>query len=298
MTQADLLSLFAKHRSLLSLSASRAFLEALDSSLDIMQLYQELFPTDFLQTQAQELQLFPSNGQSYSPCEVQFFDLVNRFLFPLPLDYWLDGLDDPFGERRLAYEIPVDSMGFDLEQDDYESLSLGWQLLLYLAGVLDEEFLRKQEIIEDDAFFALPVAWGDVERALLTTRCEAQGGPIASFHLALQMLINDTGSLYLDVTVDDPADGYGWRKEDVEKLHAHYLLAKDILKKATSFCDWLEEEPLPRFAAVVRLWNACVRDSTPRDKRPKMMQVSASAFIEGLDFGTLFGRYIVLPTQS
>ncbi len=267
MSRADLLSLLIAHRSLLRIEASQGFLEALDSSLELMQLYQEFFPTDFELAQAQGLSLLPSDGQSYSECEVQFFELVDRFLFPLPLAYWLDGLNDPFGERRLAYTIPADSLGFDLEHDLYEDLPFGWQLLLYLMGVLDEDFLRTHGIWEDDELFDIPVRRHDVSRTLLTMRCQAQGGPLASFHLALQMLNNDTDSLYLNVTMDNPYMDACWTKANLEELSEQYLLALDIRKKANRFCDWLEEQPLPRFSAVVRLWNSCVRDTTPREER-------------------------------
>ncbi|MBA2681147.1 MAG: hypothetical protein H0U76_22455 [Ktedonobacteraceae bacterium] len=298
MSRADLLSLLADNRFFLSIEGAQDFLGALESSLDLMQLYQEFFPTDYQQAQAQGLMLFPPDGQSYSECEVQFFECVDRCLFPLPLDYWLDGTNDPFGERRLAHAIPVDSIGFDLEHDLYEDLPLGWQLLLYLMDVLDEDFLREHGILEEDALFDIPIERNDVSRILLTRRCEAQGGPLASFHLALQMLSNDTDSYYLNVTADNPYMDACWTKADLEELSTHYLLALDIRAKANCFCDWLEEKPIPRFSAVVRLWNSCVRDTTPREERPRTVTVSSSAFVEGLDMGTLFGCYITLPDHE
>ena len=49
--------------------------------------------------------------------------------------------------------------------------------------------------------------------------------------------------------------------QDIDLLHRQYLRAQDIQEKAEAFYEWLEEEPLPRFSMVVRLWMSCVRDT-------------------------------------
>jgi hypothetical protein len=202
MERNDLLSLFSTYRFLLDVPAAQEYLQALDSSLDLLRLYQETFAVEFQQDEQQAIQeevsLFPPDGHSYSQCEVHFFDLVNQRLFPLSLDYYLNGLSDPYGERRLAYWIPVEPFGF--EGDEYADLSAGWQLLLYLMGVVDQDFLRNHCELADDDLLALPVKWQDVSSTLVILRCEAQGGPLAYLYLALQMLQNDTESVWLNAT--------------------------------------------------------------------------------------------------
>jgi hypothetical protein len=86
-----------------------------------------------------------------------------------------------------------------------------------------------------------------------------------------------------------------WSKPDLEELSRQYTLAQDIWKKASELCEWLEENPLRRFSAIVRLWNACVRDTPQRDTHPKETIISASQFLDGVNFGELFGRHIALP---
>jgi hypothetical protein len=113
-----------------------------------------------------------------------------------------------------------------------------------------------------------------VDPTLLANRCQAQGGPLAFFYLAVQMLCNDTDSIYLNVTADMPYMDACWTKADMEELSEHYLLALDIRKKANDFCDWLEEEPLHRFSLIARLWNGCVPDTTLRERQGSCLTLS------------------------
>lgn len=255
-----ILSLLSTPHSLLSVSDARHYLETLDSTLTLMQLYQELFPEDFHNALSQGLSPVPSDTHFYSACEQRFFEHVDRLLFPVPLDYWL--AYDPFGERTLAYTIPVLPCGYDFDTNDmYEDLPPGLQLLLYLMGVLDEKFLRENAAIDDEALYAIPIERQNVSRTILTLRCMAQGGPLSFLHQALKMLRNDTDSIFLNVTNNEPYLDATWTKEEVEQLHTQFLLAQDIREQAHRFCEWLEERPLARFIAVVRLWNSCVRDT-------------------------------------
>jgi hypothetical protein len=293
MTPEGLKNLLSTFPALLVPANAGAFLKYLESITHLLSLYQYFFPDEFQQAMEQRVSLFPEPGNSYSPCELQFFDLVDSRFFPLPLDYmW----DDPFEERQFAYMIPVEGIGFDFERDEYDDLPFGWQIMLYLLGEVDEEFMRRQSGFEDDELLAIPVQRGECDKDLLTLRCEAQGGSLAFLPLALAMLHNETDSVWLNVTVNDPCTDAYWTKEDMENLKKQYLLALEIRHQAEAFCTWLEERPLTRFAQVARLWNACVRDTPPFDPRTQVRVVHANQFVEGTGLVDLFGHTLLHPT--
>lgn len=260
MDSSSVLALLSESVSLLDVSEARSFLEMVRSSLELMRLYQDVFPADFHDAISHNLSLVPPNPHSYSMCEQRFFERVDRLLFPIPLDYWL--AYDPFGERSLAYTLPVVPCGYDFDTNDmYEDLPLGLQLLLYLMNEVDDEFLRDNAAWEEEALFALPIERHNVSKTLITLRCLAQGGPLAFLHQALKMLRNDTDSIFLNVTNNEPYLDACWTQEEVAGLHTQFQRAHDIREEAHRFCEWLEERPLARFKAVVRLWNSCVRDT-------------------------------------
>jgi hypothetical protein len=295
MTAQDLLCLLSTFPHLLVPSEAAEFLGMLDSTADLLLLYQHYFPEEFRQATEQRVPFLSESGVSYSKLEVQFFELVNEHLFPLPLD-WI--LGDPFDDRVHAYRIPVEPFGIDVDCSGYDELDLGWQLLFYLLGTLSEQELREYANFKEDALFRVPlVGKGEVSRSLLALRCQAQGGPIASLPWAIEMVHNETGTIWLDACMDEPIEDVFWVRQDVDELGKQYRQALDICEKAGTFCAWLEEDPVPRCALVARLLIACARDTPQRSSRPRTATVSAERFVEGINMGELFGRFIALPAR-
>jgi len=295
---AALPQLFTEPPGLLTPGDAESFLEHLLTTMDLLHLFQHYFPNEFQAAQEKHLSFLPEDRFSYSQFEAQFFSLVNQHLFPLPL--YDMAYNDPWGEGEYASVIPVEPFGMDRYEDEgYEELPLGWQLVLYLLRILDEECVRANGIYEDDDLFAieLPEAGKAMNWSLFDARCRAQGGPIAYLPLVIEMLDNDTGSVWLDATLESPCTDAIWTLECVDALHEQYLLALDIQAKAMSFCDWLEERPVPRLAAVVRLWKSCVRDTPQPSTKPQVRTVTADQFLEGTNFNELFERQIALPAR-
>jgi len=277
---------------------AESFLEHLLSTVDLLYLFQHYFPVEFQAAQEKHLSFLPEDRFSCSQFEASFFSLVNQHLFPLPL-YDMP-YNDPWYEREYASFIPVEPFGMDRYEDEgYEELPLGWQLVLYLLGILDEESVRSNGIYEDDDLFAIvfPEAGKAMNWSLFDARCRAQGGPIAYLPLVIEMLDNDTGSVWLDATLESPCTDAIWTVECVDALHEQYMLALDIQAKAMSFCEWLGERPVSRFAAVVRLWKSCVRDTPQPPAKPQVRTVTANQFLEGINVNELFERQIVLPAR-
>ncbi len=273
---------------LLNTEEAQAFLELLLLITEMLELYQECFPEEWSRDEEQNVPIFSERGDDYSQREVHFFCLIDKHYFPLPIAFLPQDL---YGERRLTSHIPIESMGIDLYDDnDYEELPLGWQLLLYLLGQVNEEWLPKEQMSHD--LFEIHVQRANVSLALLILRSEAQGGALAYLPLAIQMLQNSTESVWLNVTIDDPYVEALWTKEDMEEIRRHYHLAISIRDKAMSFCEWLEEDPVRHFSIIARLWNTCARDTSKLQTVP----TPSEAFIPGLRFGDLLlGRYIPLP---
>lgn len=275
---------------------ARSYLERLLSLMDLLTAYRECFPEAFQRDREQGASPFPPQHADYSTFEVNFFRLVNEHYFPLPEDWWPD---DPFGERRMAGYIPIEPLGFDLyEEDLYENLYLGWQLVLYLLGEVETEWLRDYATEKvSEALLEIPIDGGTVNERVLELRCAAQGGPIAFLALAVQMLRNDTASVWLNVTSEDPNLEYSWTKEEMEHLREEYLLAKEIDRKATAFATWLEHDPYSHFAAVVRLWNSCVRDTPQRATRPRIFSLTRQDWVDGLHYQEEVDTVIALPAH-
>ncbi|MBA2681148.1 MAG: hypothetical protein H0U76_22460 [Ktedonobacteraceae bacterium] len=295
MTSQDLRDLLEDYPFLLIPQEAEDLLKQIASSIDLLQLYEHYFPDDFREAQEQGDSFIPEPECAYSECEEQFFGLVDSHLFPLFLD-WI--LDDIYDARTFAYHIPIAPFGLDFE-GGYGDTPLGWLLLLYLLDILDEDLLRTYGACEDDRLFAISLPReGEVSQSLLKQRCEAQTGPIVNLPYALQMLYYDTDTVWLDTTMSNlEISNLCWGKEDIDRLHRQYLLAQDIQEKAECFCAWLEEEPFQRFSMVARLWMTCIRDTPPLDPQPKAITVSATQFVDGINFGELFGRHIALPAH-
>ncbi|GHP00673.1 hypothetical protein KSF_107200 [Reticulibacter mediterranei] len=277
----------------LSMQDATDFLTLLLSITEMLQLYQECFPEEFAHDEAQQVSIFPEQGHDYSPREVHFFHLVNQHYFPMPLHFLPD---DIYGERQLTAFLPIEPMGFDLyEEEQYQELDFGWKLLLYLLGAVDEEWLNTYREYASEELFEVPVSRDAVSEALLLQRCAAQGEPLASFALTVQMLRNNTDSVWLNVTMEDVCRDFSWTKEEMEEVRQQYHLACELIERANAFCQWLEENPVAHFALVARLWNVCARDTQHQRTPPKMRQIAASEVTAGVRYGEWFG--IALPER-
>src|SRR5437667_3449253 len=129
---------------LLNTEEAQAFLELLLSITEMLELYQECFPEEWSHDEEQNVPILPERGADYSQREVHFFCLVDKHYFPLPIAFLPQDL---YGERRLTSHIPIESMGIDLYDDgQYEELPLGWKLILYLLGEVNEEWLSEEQV--------------------------------------------------------------------------------------------------------------------------------------------------------
>jgi len=256
-----------------SLEGARQYLNSLLSVMHFLRLYEQCFPRELQDDLASGATLLPTAPGYYSECETNFFHLVNTHYFPLPIESLPE---DMFGERVLAEYIPIEPiyLSFDSDEQGYEEWSLGWKLLDYLLNPRSEERLRL--FYDENDLFSIPIKrTGRVDSVLLERRCEVQGGMLAHFALAKQVLMNDTPSVWLNVTLDEPCMDAYWTKEDMVEIREEYQLGLILRARADAFCAWLEADPSRHFSLVARLWNACFFDPREKERPPRRLQLPA-----------------------
>ncbi|GCE32010.1 hypothetical protein KDA_74940 [Dictyobacter alpinus] len=238
---------------------ARRFLERVRSAIDYLVVYQHYFPSEYTESMEQISQglapLFPLRGEAYSPHEAQLLRLIDTNLFPLSLWYVLDDA----GEDNRCYTIPVEPFGIDLSTgDDFLEMDLGWQLMFYLIGEVGEGFFQDLFGDERDAIFTIPIEEGKVDDAALREVCERQREPLAFFRCVIDLVANDTGTVWLDATMEMPCATADWSIETIDELIKQYAEALDMKKKSDHFMKWLEGDLIPNFTEVIRVWNESV----------------------------------------
>ncbi|HEX2909884.1 MAG TPA: hypothetical protein VH186_03680 [Chloroflexia bacterium] len=248
----------------LTFTEATAYLRSLWHSANLLSLYRHYFPQEFaastastsLRVRGEYNELNELNGL-YSPKEIEFLHLVEDKLFPIYLDYYLEG-----DEREDCIYIP--SFGPDWWSYEFEELHAGWQLLLRICGSVEEDRnianLDTHRAGVEAAFTGLKrhkVDWNKF-RAI----CLAKDVPISYLPLAFDMLDHDTGNIFLDPTDEMPVEPLEWSIEDLDFLIEHYEEATTSLEKAEKLLDWLTASPL-HLQEVIELWNECLYSQTP-----------------------------------
>jgi len=239
---------------------ARAFLHQVRSVMDILVAYQHFFPTEYAQSMQLicdgQVSLFPAPGEPYSSHEVTFLKLVDKHFFPLPLYFVLDGAS----EESRCYTIPIDPFGID-PADGYgvEELPLGWQLMYYVTDELQKGFHFEGASDEElGDIFAQVVHKGRVDWDALEEVCAREHEPLAFFRYVIEMLTYNTGTAWLDSTVEMPCEDALWSIEIMDELVKQYTIATEIKEKTEQFMNWLVNDIGPHFKEVVTLWNKCV----------------------------------------
>lgn len=241
------------------------YLHQIRSSIDYLVMYRSYFPTEYEQSmervRAGRASLFPQRGEAYSQHEIQFLKLVDRDLFPLPLYYVLDDID----EDSRCYRIPIEPFGIDLiERQDVLDMDLGWQLMYYLIGDFPQDVIAGAFKEDPDAIFTIPFEQGRADDQALRDLCGTRPPPLAFFRHAIDMIDHDTGTVWLDATMEVPCTDADWSKDNIDELARQYQEALAIKEKADQFINWLEADPATRFKEVIDLWNECVIQTRPR----------------------------------
>jgi hypothetical protein len=233
------------------------YLRQLKESATLLLLYRYFFPAEFGSSQASTT---PPPGQLYSPKELEFFKLVDQKLFPLPLDYYTEAEASAGDERSL--QLDVMCLGLDWWDSEPQELHYGWHLLLVLCGSCEASILAAHNIDPELTELVESIqsartgsgSYTNQQLHWLEEQCQVKGEPLASLPLALQLIVHDTGNLWLDPLPENPVGDAYWCIEDVELLTEAYREASQILERVEKLLDWLEVD-LNHFKEVVQLWN-------------------------------------------
>jgi hypothetical protein len=248
------------------------FLRMVASMIQYNDVYAAFFPEEYQHSCAlieqRQTSLFPLYQEAYAPHEIHFLECVHTRLFPL--GDLKEHLEEEAMPNNRWTDIPVVSLGFDdlydegLEYELFNSMSLGWHLLLYLIGLLEATFFDGMFGEEDTALFALDIDEGHVEEAIFIETCKEHGGPMTFFGAALDMLEHTTGTPFLDATSQLSGPAIPWTPQAVEHHRNQYHNARIVQKNADLFIQWIEADPIHHFTEVITLWNLCMKKTRDR----------------------------------
>lgn len=288
---------------------ARDFLREVWQRNHLLSLYHHYFPQEFAHSKA-AARPGPGNGNSnsnsslpqsrsrsgsdelYSPKEIEFLQLVDERLFPIYLDYYLEG-----EEREDVVYIP--SYGPDWWSGGWNDLHGGWQILLGLRGTFEEgqgygpgpDLFNN---IKDCHRAEIAQVWAElrgqeVDWAKLEELSRKRGEPLAQLSAAFDMLEHNTGNIFLDPTDETPAQDLEWSIDDIDFLIEQHTEASTRLDKANGLLDWLVASPT-HLQEVIALWNECLQVTPiPPASLPAATAVVTAATVASKDSPTLVG---------
>jgi hypothetical protein len=217
------------------------YLEAIQLRATMLQLYQHYYPDEYQQSQAST----KVHGiESYSDKELEFLTLLDEQFFPLPL--LLAELE------RISY-IPVEPLGTTWYYDNFEELDATEKFLMSLIHGLDGDTWEDLEAeLEQD----LPPAVSYINYQKLTLECKKTKGTISLLPIALDMLTQSTGNIWLDISYENDIVDAFWTVEVIDNLREAYVEAQTIRQKYREFIEWLDRDTA-NCIKVVKLWNRC-----------------------------------------
>jgi len=111
-------------------------LRQLRQTVHLMAVYHSCFPEEFPRDWMTDQQkMLPEDENTYSEAELNCLRLIEERLFPFALDHLLMCADE--GERLST--IPLWSYGIDRGERPLSSFEPGWQMLLLLVEMTQEE---------------------------------------------------------------------------------------------------------------------------------------------------------------
>ncbi|GCE32109.1 hypothetical protein KDA_75930 [Dictyobacter alpinus] len=226
----------------------RTFAEAHDylyrklHSIQLLSLYKHYFPEEYNRSEKRSL---PTAEEAYSPMETEFVELVDERLFPLYTEFMLYGS----GADERSTVIPVRSLGEDWYNTEYENLSPGWQLALFLIGeVTFHEITEHQPDITIGENSPLrEIVWANVQWDAFKERwkhvAEALHPAVAHIPLVISLAYHDTGNAFLDSTDEAPIEDCSWNREDMDLLIKEYQEAAAMITHINELLEWVGSDP-------------------------------------------------------
>jgi hypothetical protein len=260
----------------------RNYLRCLTYSTLFLRLYQHNFPREFARSEA-PLFIDPRSALNgggdgfgaYSAREIEFFNLVNTRLFPINVDAILS--ESWEGERPDLIPIEYYGHGFDIDEPDYDSSRLGWQLLAAIFTDYGAYWDFQSESEENPTLkpYAkllerLEVGEDDINFGLLNDLCQAEDADEELEYLTLsaRVLNHITSNLFIDPDDMYPVYDAMWSdgQSTIDLLHKEHIEAHRIMADCDLLLDWIEADP-KNFRKVIDVCNRS--NSKKQPKKPR-----------------------------
>jgi hypothetical protein len=228
------------------------YLEALQLRANILSLYQHYFLDEYQRSTASPVF---ANPDVYSDKELEFFALVDNQFFPLP---------EALFELQRTPCIPVEPMGTAWYYDEFDGLDATEKFLLCLIHDMDGEVWHDLEA--ELGGNELPNPIDCISDTLLRQEAKKARGMISRLPLAMELLTQSTGNIWLDITYESEIVDAFWTIETIDALRDEYTSAQKIMHDYGEFIRWLGKNS-QNCVKVVRLWNRCkepIPESHPR----------------------------------
>ena len=209
----------------------------------ILLLYRRYFPRQFAHSTASTQIPIQQSERGYSERELEFFNLIDRHLFPLP--------EMMFEAERLP-SIPIYPQGTDWE-DEPENLRLCLRAAMTLVseedGMFWEAWLPPQ--LRPEA--------GERNWDRFAELCRNARGLAVRFPLLIELVGHDTGNMWLDTSWEMSWEEYPWEETAVEYLKREWRKAQRIFAQLDPLMDQMDKHPRYWLKRLVRLWNSALK---------------------------------------
>jgi hypothetical protein len=217
----------------------------LQESIGLLKLYRRYFPGEFA---ASDLRPISEDGNLYTALR-DFLELVSRHLFELP-DYILDEMTE---DDLPLDSIPIEPMYREWWDEEFEDLSLLWQVLLILLGETAPDVIG-HEAIEAAVNTQRRCHGQMIDCDKLARLCRRQGGPLRGLCIALLTVDHSTGNPWLDATYESPYVGVEWTVRNVNYLKRKWLEAREAQARIMDLHHWLDKDAA-HIHELLALWS-------------------------------------------
>ncbi len=209
----------------------------------ILLLYRRYFPQQFARSTASTLIPIHHNERGYSERELEFFNLIDRHLFPLP--------EMMFDMERLS-SIPIYPQGVDWE-DERDNMRLS--LRAAMALVSDDDTMLWEAWLPQH----LRPESGERDWDRFAELCRMVKGLAARFPLLLGLVALGTGNMWLDTTWECCWEEYPWEETAMEYLKKEWRKAQRIFAQLNPLLNQMDKHPRYWLKRLVKLWNSAIK---------------------------------------
>jgi hypothetical protein len=209
----------------------------------ILHLYRRYFPQQFAHSIASTRIPIQHHEPGYSERELEFFNLVDQRLFPLP--------EMLFDMERLP-SIPIYPQGVDWE-DERDNMRLS--LRAAMALVSDDDTMLWEAWLPAH----LRPEPGERDWDQLAELCRHARGLTVRFPLLLELVALDTGNMWLDTNWECAWEEYPWEETAMEYLRKEWRKAQHIFAQLNPLLDQMDKHPRYWLKRLVMLWNNAIK---------------------------------------